>query len=166
MRGYLLIFTLVIGLPILSNAQKNKGKYFYGEDAFKKSVPIPESVVRALRKDKEFLACAERVGFPSERFQATEIDLNHDRLSELLVKGECGNSATSYYFWIFAKNKRYDPLLFVATMGVNISRKTTKGYSNIWAVGCLPSACLNQTFTFNGRRYVKRREWWKPQPIN
>ena len=160
MRAFLLIVFLAIGLPIQSMAQKKYQTHFYGEDAFKKPISLTNSVIRALRKNKDFEWCFE---FAKDRFHVTKIDLNHDGVPELLIKGGCGNSANSFFYWIVTEtSRRYDPVFFVATMGIDLEKRLTKGYSNISTFGCTANTCYYQLFAFNGRRYIQRRAWEKP----
>jgi hypothetical protein len=161
-RAFFLIFALVLWLPLFCSGQSRLGRYFYGEDKFNRSVAISASMDSAIRKDKNFQDCLPRpADLSDDRFEATEIDLNNDRILEVLVKGECGNSATSYFFWVLSKtHETYRPILFVATMGIGIEKTRTRGYPNISSSGCNANSCLNQIFSFNGQRYVKRREWW------
>ncbi len=156
----LVALVFVIGSPMLLNAQN---RYFYGEDRFKVQSPMSVSVQNAVRKDKNLRDCLPiPVDFSSDRFEATAINLNRSSSRKLLVKGECGNSATSYYFWILSKmGKRYEPIFFAAAMGVEIQKTNLRGYPDILASGCNANTCFYELFAFDGRKYNRKSSWEK-----
>jgi hypothetical protein len=155
---YAIVFILFVGTSTLSNAQK---RYYYGEEEFKKSVPISTSIEKVLRKDGNFQNCRPVSGeSPKGRFEAMTFDLNRDGSAEVFVKGACGNSSTSYFYWVLT-NRRGESgrVLFDAALGFEIRNKRSTGWSNITFSGCTASTCFYREFAFNGRIYLLKRQW-------
>src|SRR5215212_6972867 len=95
---FFLVFNLFLSvMPVALHGQSREG-YFDGEDRFSRPVQISPTVADTIRKDKNFQDCLP-YGQAIEQFEATTFDLNRDRTTEIVVKGPCGNSATSFYYW-------------------------------------------------------------------
>lgn len=134
--------------------------HFYGEDVFAKQVPFFKALIDGLRRDKNFDACYE-VG--KDRAEVTKIDPNGDGRPEFLVKVACGNSSTSYLFWLVSYSRgSYEPIFSVGSMGIDFGKRNRKGYPAITANGCNGNTCFYEYFTFDGNRYVQKRTWTRP----
>lgn len=158
MRNALLFLTIAFASAAFVSGQMTNPGDYYGEEPFKNRTAIPEAAINALRNDRNFTDCWNFVPF-----EATSVDLNRDGVQELLIKSSCGNSASSYYFWILARRGRtFKPVFFTATMGIYIGNKKVKGYPDISASGCTANTCFFQDFSFNGDEYILKREWTRP----
>jgi len=158
MRSAFFVLMITLALVASMSAQKTKPADFYGEEPFRNRTAIPNAAISALQNDKNFTDCWNFVPF-----EATSVDLNRDGVKELLIKSSCGNSATSYSFWILARRGRtFKPVFFTATMAIYIGNKKVKGYPDISASGCTANTCFFQDFSFNGDEYILKREWTRP----
>lgn len=142
-----------------ANAQLYR-THFYGEDAFAAVVPLTDALISKLRAERDFSTCYKRA---KKSFEVTKIDPNRDGKAEYLIKGECGNSATSYAFWIVSRDREGYKTIFSAwTMGIDFEKQRQRGYPNINAVGCNANTCFYESFGFNGERYAQKRQWSRP----
>jgi len=162
MKRFRLIITfgatfLALGAPTW--AQLNR-TYFYGEDSFARPIKLSGAILAGLRRDTDFSGCYE---YSKDRTEVTEIDPNNDRKAEILVKVGCGNSSTSYLFWLLKKDGSfYSPIFSVGTITIDFMRRRREGFKDILAVGCNANTCFHKLFAFNGRRYVRLRQWTSP----
>lgn len=155
------IAVLVCGAACSSQAQ-SKTKYFYGEDKFESPTAISENMASAVSSNESFRDCAE-LGLATGSFEASEIDLNHDGIAEVVVKGECGNSATSYYYWVLRKHgQKYGTILFHAAMGFEILDERSNEWPNIEFSGCNANTCFYTDYMFNEGNYAITKSFEKP----
>lgn len=159
MRSFVFSVVLVAVVGVQAHGQLNR-THFYGEDAFASNIQLTKSMLKGLRKDKDFDSCYEGLQGVVE---ATRIDANGDGKPEVLVKVECGNSATSYLFWLLVLERdRYRPIFTTGTMGIDFMKRRRKGFRDISAQGCNANTCFFEYFAHNGRRYVRTRHWSRP----
>lgn len=156
------VVMLLCGAACSPKAQAN-GRYFFGEDKFESPIIISESIASAVRSDKNFADCtAGPDDLTTDSFEATEMDLNGDGVAEVVVKGKCGNSASSYFYWVLAKHKQsYEPILFHAAMGFEIFNEDSNGWPNIEFSGCNANTCFYSDLVFDGKGYVVSRSFEK-----
>ncbi len=168
MRTFIVCTILVFCCSVFTYGQKHR-TFFYGEDKLKNPVQIPNSVLRILKQDKWVQRCFipnAQPDFSGDWFEATNINLNNDKFPDILVKGKkdgtnCLNGNADS-FWVFIKKQnRYDLVLYVYTITVNIDKRKSKEFFNISTSRSTANATLLTTYTFNGKHYVERRKKWK-----
>jgi len=132
---------------------------FYGEDPFR-TTPITRSMLKGLSRAQDFQSCHK---WRWNTAEATRVDVNGDGTAEILVKADCGNSASSFFFWLLRQNgHRYTPILHTATMGVYFWRKRHHGFRDVLTGGCNANTCFHEFFSSNGQRYIRRKQWTEP----
>ncbi len=103
-------------------------------------------------------------GFSADWFEATNVNLNDDKFPDLLIaakKGCLNGNAIS--FWVFTrKRNRYNQVLYVYTITLKIDKKHSGKYHQITEYRSTGNATNIITCAFNGKRYVKKRDIWKP----
>jgi hypothetical protein len=163
MRTFLVCTILVFCCSTFVFGQKYETS-FYDENTFKNPVEIPNSVLKILKQDTDIQKCINSSSgstFSADWFEATRIKLNNDKFPDLLVKAKncpllIGN-ATS--FWFFrSKQNDYDLVLSIYTISIDILKKQTNGFYNVATSRSTASTTYSTTFTFNGKRYLKKRE--------
>ena len=153
------IILCLLFVTVDASAQLNR-THFYGEDKFANPISLTSFMLAGLQHDKNLGDCYD---VAKDRTEVTRIDVNGDHKPEILIKIGCGNSSTSYLFWILSKRgKGYKPIFFVGTMGIDFTKRNRLGYRGIKAVGCNGNTCSHETFAFNGRRYGVERAWTTP----
>lgn len=169
MRLFTAVFIVVVICSVYTCfGQKGVVASFYGEDRFVRSRTLPRAVLQLLKKDPEVEKCNSGHGrsedevFSADWFEATEISLIKGVRSGLLVKSEkvCP-SGNAISFWAFEKEGgKYRKFFYTYTLSLDIRKKTTNGRYNIATGRCTANRCMHRIFTFNGRKYSQKREWW------
>jgi hypothetical protein len=159
MKLFLILLTIIFISPLAITGQ-SRSNHFHGENKFSKPIPITRSMHRVIEKDPDYDGCQDE--WESGKFEATTVDLNQDGQPEYVVKGPCGNSATYFAYWFFAKDRNRLHLILVnSAMDFTIKRKRTDGWSNINFSGCNGRTCFYWDFVFNGHKYILKRKWNK-----
>lgn len=84
MRSFIVCTILVFYFSIAVFGQRHETA-FYDEDAFKKPVRIPTSVLKTLKQNGEVQKCLKSFGslkFSADGFEATRIKLNNDKFPD------------------------------------------------------------------------------------
>lgn len=156
----------VVVMASLSSAQKYETS-FYGENSFSNPIQIPVEVSKKLKKDWEAKGCSSSDGqFSNSRFEATKVNLNNDRLPDLLIKAKDPNhclNGNAVSFWAFTmRGGTFTPVFYTYTLSLEVTEKRSKNYFELWTGRCTASICFNRLFAFDGQEYAQTREWEEP----
>lgn len=160
MRSILICPVIVFFFSIAVFGQRYETS-FYDEYAFKNSVPIPMRVLKKLRQNEEIQKCIQSFGsepFSADWFEATRIKLNNDKFADLLVKGKIRClSGSATWFWFFRrKQNRYELVLSIYTIGVEIDRKKSRGFYKIITNRSTANTTYTTFYAFTGKKYIEK----------
>lgn len=123
---------------------------------------LPNEVIQILRLDERNQGClgggsdGEIPAAWFKAFKASEIDLNADRLQDLIVMpaDACLYGANIVPFWVFLQTpKGYRLVLNVSSHGLEVLKTKTNGYSDISATRATAIQVFSSVFRFNGKQY-------------
>ena len=149
------------------------GQSFAVEQKLPKLVNLPDGIYKILLKNNDIndiLNKAKGEGISAKAikkqfFQAAKVNINDDRLTDLLVKGQSylqGMNTT--HFWIFKNTKTGYILVFeTVTFGLKILKKKSKGYRIIESALPGGDKAFFNYFRFDGQKYV--HSWGKTEDI-
>lgn len=149
------------------------GQSFGLEQDFTKQVSLPDSVYKTLLKDENVKDTIEESkdaysttkSLKKQFFQAAEVNLNNDKLPDLVVKAQSyltGSNITNY--WIFKKTKKgYILVLKVGTHSLSILKNRTKGFKNIRIDGFSGQNTYRIYYRFDGNDYIYN--WGKTKDL-
>jgi hypothetical protein len=171
----LLTFIALCSLPVCTRSQRKtdarlrEQTSFGAEEKIERPVALPADVLQALRRDEQSQAClAEGQSardISASWFIASEINLNNDRLPDLIVmaKNPCLFGANVKPFWVFSNSPRGHRLVLdVSAQGLDVMKIKSNSYRNIRAEAATATTLLMIDFKFDGRKYRARRKWSKP----
>jgi hypothetical protein len=163
LRKFSIVFLVAVVLSSTSSAQKYETS-FYGEESFRNPIQIPVEVSRKLKKDWDVKGCSGSDGqFSNSRFEATTVNLNDDKLPDLLIKAKDPNhclNGNAISFWAFTNiERKFSPVFYAYALSLEVTKKRSKNYFDLWTGRCTASICFNRLFAFDGQEYVQTREW-------
>lgn len=133
------------------------------EEELKIPAKLPNDVLEILKQDERNQTCLEIKSandMPAAWFKASEIDLNADRLQDLIVMAEdaCLYGANIAPFWIFLQiPKGYKLVLNVYSLSLEVLKTKTNGHSDISATSATAVRVFSSVFRFNGERYETQK---------
>lgn len=147
------------------NGRTREQTRFGLEEPVKRPARIPADVLRLLGRDERVQArladeSTRPLQVPARWFAASVIQLNNDRLPDLVVKAEDAGlfGANIGPFWVFRNTGRgYALALRVDTLGLEVLPGRTRGYRNIRTQAASARQVFTRNFAFNGRSYREVR---------
>src|ERR1043165_648908 len=142
---------------------------FGAEEKTEHPVALPADVLQALRRDERNQTCLAEGrsarDIPASWFVASEIDLNNDRLPDLIItaKNPCLFGANINPFWVFSNSPRGHRLVLnVSTLGLDVLKTKSNGYRDIRVQAATATTLHTTIFKYDGRKYRAYRGWAKP----
>lgn len=176
-RGQSLSLLLIIAGSVgIQSPQKwtQRGESRFAlEQPVNRPVAIPDGVLHTLSQEPDVVgsSCWERAQpskeISSSWFEASQIHLARTDKIDLLVKAKdgCLFGANIGPFWIFrGTGKKYELVLAVSALGVEILDSKTNGYRDISAGAVASGRSVRILYKFDGRRYREMES--ESQPIN
>ena len=127
---------------------------------------LPNEVIQLLRSDEDCQRCFEG-GTEGEippvwlkAFEASEIDLNGDRLQDLIVlpTDGCLFGANIAPFWVFLRTpKGYKMALNVYAHNLDVLKTRTNGYRDLESTSASAVEVFSTLFMFDGKQYVVKK---------
>lgn len=149
------------------------GQGFSMEENFPRQIILPDSVYKILLKDDDVKRNVEQAkdatrtikSLKKEFFQTTRINLNNDRLPDLMVKAQSTlQGANVTRFWIFKQTKTgYVLVLEVPTHSLSILKNKSKGYRSIRCDKLSAVQLFTDYYRFDGDNYVY--SWGKTRDL-
>jgi hypothetical protein len=130
-------------------------------------IPLPKNVIKVLMLDertRRLLQWRTAEEF-RQAFAASEVDLNADRLNDIIVQGVNPRllGANVGPFWVFRNTgKNYKLVVTTSALGLEILEEKTKGYRDIRASQATAKELLTTTFKYDGTAYVMDTTSRKP----
>jgi hypothetical protein len=162
--------------PVIAQEQQQKqGKprdeqlHFGAEEAIRNPTSVSEEVLQILRRDERNQTCLAANELPSDIpaswFVASEVSLNRDGLTDLVVTAAnpCLFGANINPFWIFHGTPRGQQLvLSVSALSLEVLDTRTKGFRDIRASAATATEVLITVYSFNGGEYRRLRSSREP----
>lgn len=137
---------------------------FGAEEAIRNPTSVSEEVLQILRSDERnrtCLAANESPGdIPTSWFVASEVNLNHDALPDLVVTAAnpCLFGANINPFWIFYGTPRGQQLaLSVSALSLEVLNTRTKGFRDIRASAATATEVFITIYSFDRGEYRRQR---------
>ena len=147
-----------VGKPIRNSkkylSQTKDQKIFNMEEGVKRPIRLPKEVLlRILNSGNIPFDCKQKL--VKECFVGSKINLNSDRLSDLVVMGQSRMlGANTTTFWFFLKNdKGYTAILKTSANHLEIGPTKTKGFLDIVGANILSGYVITNVFIFEGIKY-------------
>lgn len=156
---------------LLVNSALCYGQSFGLERDFPNRITLPDSVYKTLLRDKDINDTIEESkdsyttakALKKQFFQATSVNLNNDKLPDLVVKAQSrltGANITRY--WVFKRTRKgYVSVLKLSAFGISLLRNKSKGYRNIKGFSISSNQIFTTYFRFDGNKYVE--SWSKTE---
>lgn len=140
------------------------GQTFGLEQDFPKRITLPDSIYEILLKDEDIsnnLKEARDEGQSAKStkkqyFQAARVNLNDDKLSDLVVKAQSyltGANITRY--WVFKRTLKGNILVLkVGAFGLSLLKNRSKGYRIIRTGSFSGQKAYTYYYRFDGNNYV------------
>lgn len=142
---------------------------FDAEEAIRNPTSVSEDVLQILRRDERNQTCLAANESPSNIpvswFVASEINLNHDGLTDLVVTAAnpCLFGANINPFWIFHGTPRGQQLaLSVSALSLEVLNTRTKGFRDIRTTAATAKEVLITIYSFDGGEYRRLRSSREP----
>lgn len=161
----LALSTQALGVePTRAQTAGTEQSSFHLEETVQRPVTIPEDVLRGLGQDEKVLQCLKEtdkaaVEIPASWFVAGAVNLNADKLPDLVVKGQnsCLWGANIGPFWVFRNTGRgYALVLRTDALSLSIQPERTRGFRNIHTRSASARQVFTRLFRFNGQNYQVR----------
>jgi hypothetical protein len=140
---------------------------FLSQDSFPPSVPIPQSVLKILLKerlvrDRMELVSDEEKRNPAQLFRAAEVHIFSASEIDLFIVGNVPIAgADNGWFWV-VRSAHKDPRVVLSTTGYTLEllRSRTNGYRDIRCTWSNPNMTETQIYKFNRTRYKLWKDRW------
>lgn len=141
--------------------QRSQQTIFGVEESVTRPVDLPEDVLKILREDKrnrESLEKGQSISdIPASWFAASEINLNEDKLPDLIVIATEPRlfGANLAPFWVFRNTTQGNKLvLSVSALGLEALHTRTNGFRDIRSTIATARGVFTTIFKFDGDAYA------------